>query len=85
MTGLVLTTAVAAWWICWYMSAARAFAHFQRRWPTLARRHRTSDRLFAAIWGLAGPFSLVWTYILAAEGCDWRWWVPERFKERASL
>lgn len=67
---------IAVFWIvCWVLTSGVAIAHFQEKYPKLAKESYRSDVVFGVTYGTLGPFALIIALCLsgfAKHGIYWR-------------
>ncbi len=63
---------VAVWILCGVIAYGRTFAHFQRKYPTLAAEYVDEDQIFALAMAAIGPFGLLISLIMGRHGMMFR-------------
>jgi hypothetical protein len=53
---------IVSWFACGVLSYGITLAYFQRNWPTMARKHYSSDVRLAICMGIIGPMGAVFAY-----------------------
>jgi len=84
-TLLLISIIIALWLACGAIAAGYYFAHFQRHFPELRRRHFFRERSGAVLDLISGPVSLITVLSIGWTKYGWLWPWSEKAKREAGL